>query len=293
MPRHGKFYKKEAFHRMKNKTSRVLVLVFAIIIAITAAAAICTYFALTGHFDHAIFHYDSSPVSNAARILPWCAIITALVCSIAIRRDKSLGVELPITAGGTFASVLTGLLMISSAVFAVIINQRDLEMRFPQIVPIAAAAAVLSAVYLIASPFIKNCSVRTAFSFAPAVWAASMLLKEYFRSGEPINSPLRDLDLSMYAFLLLYFTERIRFHLNNQKSAAYYFCAFSAFTFTGAAALPELAVCLTDDSFSFNFASLCVGAALVIFIAIDIITAIKVTGGSSTAPEHAAKQDEN
>ena len=70
MPRHGKFYEKEAFHMMKNKTSRVLVLVFAIIIAITAAAAICTYFALTGNFDHAIFHYDSSPVSAAARILP-------------------------------------------------------------------------------------------------------------------------------------------------------------------------------------------------------------------------------
>ena len=274
---------------MKNKTSRALALVFAIIIAITAASAVVTYFALTRHFDHAICHYDLSPVSYAARILPWCAVATAIVCAFAVRRRTSLEGEPSVSTFGTFASLLSGLLMLSSAVF-VVIGERTIESRFPQIVWVAAAAAVLGGIYFVASPFVKDGAVITALSFAPALWAASVLLQEYFRAGEPINSPLRDLDLSMYAFLLLYFTESIRFRLKSQSSAIYYFCALSAIAFTGCAALSKLAVSFTDSSFDFNLISYCVGTALVLHIASDIVSVIRMTDAHDIAPKHAAKR---
>lgn len=272
---------------MKKKQLRVFALVSIIILVISAVSAVCTYLALTRNFDHEIFHYGNTLAAMLARILPWCAAAIAAIFAIGIRGmfafDDAVepGAASPLK---TFTSVLTSLLMIASAVFTFLGN-RTAETRFEGIVWIAAVAAIFSGVYFAVSVLGKSSGALTALAFAPALWAASMLLREYFRAGEPINSPLRDMDLAAYSFILLFFTEKIRFRLKNHTPSIYFFCSLTALTFTVTSALPKLIVYFTDDSFTFNLIDLCLAVCIALFIAVDIVFAISSVV-RARVPEH-------
>lgn len=248
---------------MKNSAKNVLTVTIAVVIILTVISSVFSYFAMANDFDHEICHFEKGSVNAAvAIIMPIAAALVSACCALFIRKKISLQTSPVIGIPTVFTSVLVGLLMLVSAVFTVI---GDGEL--PKLSIGASIAAVFSCVYFLLLPFTEGKTFMTFFSFAPATWAAMKLLEEYFRTGEPINSPIRSINLTMFAFLLLFFSEEIRFRIGRQFAGVYYFCALSALAFTGVAVFPKLAIILTGTAgFDFDFIDWCLGAVVFLFI---------------------------
>jgi len=77
-------------------------------------------------------------------------------------------------------------------------------------------------------------------SFSPVGWAAFKLLEEYFRDGEPINSPIKTVDILTYAFTAVFFLYEIRLSLGREKWKAYIIFGFIAATLCAYSSIPTL-----------------------------------------------------
>lgn len=267
------------------KTVRnILTVSIAIIAVLTAASAVFSYLALSTEFDHVLYYFNAGSVNAALGMyLPVAAMVTALVCALLIRRKVSFGALPPANLPTVFASALSGLLLIVSTVFSFLLS----DGAEPSKLSVSAAVfAIIAAVYFLLLPFAEDKLVMIPLSFAPCIWAALKLLEEYFRSGEPINSPIRVVNLTMLAFLLLFFAEEIRFFIDRQSPAIYYFCALSALTFTGAAAFPKLALILADVS-GFDFSVL----DWFLYIALFFFVLARMTALPSVSTEYVAEVD--
>lgn len=248
---------------MKKTTGITLVIFIAAVLAITVVSSVMGYIAMTTEFDHKLFYFNAdSLLGKLYIILPIASSLLSLVCGIMLRKKVSFTNIPAANVPTTFASVLTGLLILASAVFTVISGS-----ELSKISTAAVVFSFISAVYFIVLPFANGKSFMALFSFSPAIWAALKLLEEYFREGEPINSPIKIVNLTMFAFLLLFFAEEIRFGIGRQIPGVYYFCILSAIAFTGNAVLPKLAIILTDNSlFEFSVIDWCLCAAVFMFL---------------------------
>ena len=248
---------------MKKSCKTVLTAAIAVIIILTAVSAAFSYLALVNDYDHDIRHFDKGSVSAAIGMyLPIAASIIALACSLFIRKKLSFSKAPESGAATVFTSVLTGLLMIAFAALTVAGGGEISKITYGVII-----TAALSGIYFLLLPFLSGRTFMAYLAFAPALWSALKLLEEYFRDGDPINSPVRIVNLTMFAFLLLFFSEEVRFGIGRQLVGSYYFCALSAVAFTGAAVFPKLAVILTGaEGFDFVFMDWCLCAAVFLFI---------------------------
>lgn len=248
-----------------KKVRNILTVSIAIIAVLTVASAVFSFLALSTEFDHVLYYFNAGSVNAALGMyLPIAALAAAAVCALLIRKKASFNAMPPANLPTVFASVLSGLLLIVSTVFSVLFS----DMAESSKLSVAASVfAIIAAVYFMLLPFAEKKPFMAFLSFAPCIWAALKLLEEYFRSGEPINSPIRVVNLTMLAFLLLFFAEEIRFFIDRQSPAIYYFSALSALAFTGAAVFPKLAIILADiPGFDFSVLDWFLYAALFFFI---------------------------
>jgi len=248
---------------MKKSTGTLLTIFVSAVLVLTIASSVIGYFAMTAGFDHKLFYFNIDSILGPLYIiLPVAACLISLVCGIMLRKKVSF-TDIPSSnIPTTFTSTLTGLLMIASAVLTLISGNELSRLSVAAVV-----FAFVSAVYFIALPFANGKPFMALLSFSPVGWAAFKLLEEYFRDGEPINSPIKTVNLTMFSFLLLFFAEEIRFGIDRQIPGSYYFCILSAVTFTGNAVFPKLAIILTDNSlFEFSVIDWCLYAALFTFL---------------------------
>lgn len=266
---------------MKASTKKILITAIVAVLIITVVSAVCSFIAMTKEFDHDLFYFKRGSTTAAlAMYLPVAAAVLSLVCGLLVGRQIKFTDAPAANVPTVFASVLSGLLVIVSSVFAF--------MGAEPLAGISLGAAVTGFVcgaYLIILPFMGNKPFMSLLSFAPVVWTALKLLEEYFREGEAINSQIRTINLTMLAFLLLFFAEDVRFGINRQIPGAYYFCILSATAFTGSAVLPKLAVILTDNTrFGFSVIEWCMGAALFMFL-LARLSALPAVTADRDAPE--------
>ena len=254
-----------------------MLIMIAVIFAITVISSVCSYIAMANEFDHNIFHFKKGSVCAAiAMYLPILSSVVALAGMFILRKKMSFH-SVPSTTGipMTFSSTFVGVMLIVSAFLGkapsdyVSQNQPIAVFNLSTWVTIT---AIISGVYFLLIPFVKK-SFMTLMAFSPVLWAAFSLLEEYFRAGEPINSPIRTINLTMFSFLLLFFAEDIRFGLGNQIVGTYYFCLLSAISFTGTAVLPKIAIIIVDNSkFKFDIISWCLCAAILLFLLARLTT---------------------
>jgi len=255
---------------MAKNIKIILTAAVAAVIAVTLAASIFVYLAFIGDFDHKLFYFNKGSVNAVlGTVLPFIGALIAVVTGFILRKKASFTDSPSANLPTIFASIVTGILVIASA-FVPGGVASGLTTVKPAVFMIL---SVLAGGYFIALPFIRPCietpkgSFMTSLSFAPALFAAMMLLEEYFRLGEALNSPIRIANLTMYSLLLLYFAEDIRFAIGKASPALYYLISLSALSFTGAASIPKLIVILGGaEGFSFNFMEWCVGAAMFMFV---------------------------
>lgn len=250
-------------HTMKKSTKIFLTVTVAAVLIITVLSAVFSYVAMTKHFDHELFYFNAgSAFGSLAIYLPVTASALAVICGIVIRKKIKFAEAPAANIPTVFTSVLMGLLMIASAVFTITGGAELSRISMGVII-----TGIIGGIYFLLFPFMGDKPYVLFLSFVPAIWAALKLLEEYFREGEPINSPIRTINLTMLAFVLLFFAEEIRFGIDRQIPGTYYFCTLSAVAFTGSAVLPKLAIILTDNSlFEFSFIEWCLGAAIFLFL---------------------------
>jgi len=257
---------------MKKSVRNTLTVTAVIIILLTVISAVFAYIAMANDFNHDIFHYNRNSINAfVGTYLPLVAAVVALECAFIIRKKVSFKSVPEINIPMMFASVLTGLTMLVSVFFGERANSSEIitwsgNTTTPAISKWVGVVAVICAVYFLLLPFVKK-SFMTALSLSPAIWAALKLLEEYFREGEPINSPIRTANLAMFSLLLLFFAEDVRFGINGQIASVYYFCTFTAIAFTGTAVIPKLIIILSgNEAFRFNLVDWCLYAALFLFL---------------------------
>lgn len=248
---------------MKRSIKNQLTAAVAAVLAITVVSAILGYIAMTKDFDHTLFYFNRDSIfGSLSMVLPVIASLIAVICGILIRKKVEFTDVPSANISTIFTSVLMGLLMIAHAVLSLMGDAQLSRISTGVVI-----TGIISGVYFVLFPFINGKSFMIFLSFAPTFWAALKLLEEYFREGEPINSPIRTVNLTMFAFVLLFFAEEIRFVIDRQIPGTYYFCILSAVAFTGSAVLPKLAVIITDNSlFKFSFIEWCLGAAIFLFL---------------------------
>ncbi len=265
---------------MKKTANIILTVTIAAVILMTVVSSIFSYIAMTGEFDHDIGHFKVGSVSaGIAMYLPIAAAAVSLVGGLLIRKKITFDGIPDTNIPTVFTSVLAGLLLIASAVFTVIEATELSRITIGVIV-----TAVIGGLYLILLPFMHKKPFMIFLSFVPPVWAALKLLEEYFSDGGPINSPIRTINLTMLAFLLLFFAEEIRFRIDCQIPCTYYFLTLSALAFTGNAVFPKLAIILTGNTvFDFSFIDCAVGVAMFMFLLARLSALPSVTEEPSKA----------
>ncbi|MBE6709312.1 MAG: hypothetical protein E7578_08750 [Ruminococcaceae bacterium] len=248
---------------MNKIVKYTLTVAVALTFIITIIASVFSYIAMTQSFDHTLGYFDVGSVAAATALyLPLAVPVIAVIACIIIRKKVSFKDSPAAGIPTVFTSVLTGLLMIAGAYFTFSGEGALTKLDIGIII-----TAVISAVYFILLPFFGSKSFMLFLSFAPALWAAFRLLDEYFRVGAPINSPIRTINLTMFAFLLLFFAEEIRFGIDKQSVGGYYFFILSAIAFTGCATFPKLIIIFTNNAdFNFGFIEWCLGAAVFMFL---------------------------
>lgn len=248
---------------MKKTANNILTVFIAAVILMTVVSAVFSYIAMANEFDHDIGHFNTGSVSaGIAMYLPIAAAAVSLIGGLLIRKRIAFDEVPPANIPTVFSSVLAGLLLIASAIFAVIEAVEPSRITMGAIV-----VALISGVYFLLLPFMQKKTFMIFLSFAPPVWAALKLLEEYFSDGGPINSPIRTINLTMLAFLLLFFAEEIRFVIDCQIPSTYYFLTLSALAFTGNAVFPKLVIILTGNTaFEFSFIDCAVGVAMFMFL---------------------------
>lgn len=255
---------------MKKSVKNTLVASVALVILITVLSSVFSYISMTEYFDHDIGHYkNDTPITAAAMYLPFAATIISVVCAILIRKKVSFAKEPEINIPTVFSSLLTGLLLVAVSVFTVTDGDVLSRLSFAAVI-----AGLISAVYFILFPFLNGKSFMMFLSFIPPVWAALKLLEEYFRVGSPINSPIRTVNLTMLAFILLFLAEEIRFYIGTHSVGIYYFCILNAIVFTGNAIIPKLAVIISgNNEFGFSFIGCCLGFGMFLFLLSRLLAA--------------------
>lgn len=255
---------------MKKNVKYALVCTMVYTFLIMVICAVLSFTALSKEFDHSLGYFMADSTAAAVSMyLPLSIPVVAFACGWYIRKEFSISA--PETSGISviFTSVLTGVLMIASGVFR-IINSTTLENLAKGII----VAALISGICFIAIPFIKNKAIGTLLFFPPAVWAALSLIEEYFRDGSPINSPLKTVNLTMFAFILLLFTEELRFSVGRQLTGSYYFTILCAAAFTGIATLPKITIIAfkNNDTFNFDTITWCLCGAIFLFVLARLAT---------------------
>ncbi len=248
---------------MNKIVKNTLIAAIALTVIITVIASVFSYIAMTQNFDHALGYFNIGSASAATALyLPLAVPVIAVIACIILRKKVSFTGS-PVAGIPTiFASVLTGLLMLAT-VFFTSSGEGELTKLSVGII----ITSIIGAIYFILLPFFGNKQFMLFLSFAPALWAAFRLLEEYFRVGAPINSPIRTINLTMFAFLLLFFAEEIRFGIGKQSVGGYYFFILSAIASTGCATFPKLIIIFTNNSdFNFSFIEWCLGAAIFMFL---------------------------
>ncbi len=249
---------------MKESVRNTLFAAIVLAFIITVISSILGYIAMTNDFDSTLGYFEIGSMPAAMYLyLPLAVPVIALVCAFVIRKEFSIGAPASSGVFNIFTSVLTGLLMIGSGVLTCI---SGVALSKPAIGIVV--SAFISGVCFIITPFLKNRPTTYLLALFPALWAAMNLIEEYFRDGAPINSPIRTVNLAMFAFLLLFFTEELRFGISKQLTGTYYFCILCGIAFTGSATLPKLAIIIMgkNDVFNFDLISWCLCAALFLFL---------------------------
>lgn len=271
---------------MQTNVRKAITISSILTLVITAIASVCNYFAMAYSFDHELGYFDLGSITAAFAVyLPLLVPVIGIVCAVSIRKKASFHSAPAVGIPTVFTSILVGLLMVASAFFAFSAEGPLTNLEIGVVV-----FSLISAVYFFAIPFCQGKPSMIFLSFAPAIWAALRLLEEYFREGGPINSPIRTVNLSMIAFLLLFFAEEIRFGIGNQITGPYLFCLFSAIAFTGNAVFPKIAIIFTKSNnyFSFSFMEWCLAAAIFLFLVARLITA-PASLGEYIAPKKKSK----
>lgn len=254
---------------MKKTVRNTLFAAIAFTFIITVLSAVLGFIAMTTDYDASLGYFAIGSVPAAISLyLPLSVPVVVAIVAVFIRKEFSIGMpERGISS--LFTSVLTGLLMISSGVFSWINGT-----AFSKLAAGIIIFAILGGVVFAASGFIKDKIISNLLMVVPAIWAALHLVEEYFREGLPINSPLRTASLAMFAFLLLFFTEELRFGINRQLTGAYYFCILSAIAFTGSTAIPRFFIILAgkNNMFGFDLISCCLYVALFFFLVVRLVS---------------------
>lgn len=265
---------------MKRSIRITTTAIIIFVLAVTVASSVFGYIAMTNQFDHILYYFDANSVLGKLYIiLPIIGAAASLALVPLMRKKVSVTDAPSANVPVLFCSVLSGLLMIVSSYFtligfesmpaaATISNYFSYNGVQPlsKVSLFAAIFGIIGGIYLILFPFLGKKPFMSLASAAPMVWAALKLLEENFREGDPMNSPIRTVNLTMFAFILLFFAEEIRFYVGRQIPGTYYFVTLSAIAFTGNAVIPKLIIILTDNS-SFDFSSITwwLGAALLLF----------------------------
>lgn len=275
---------------MKKPTRILLTVIVAAVLVITAVSSVFGYIAMTEDFDHQLCYFNAGSVYGSLYILlPIIASAISVICGIMLRKKVSFIKAPSANIPTVFTSVLTGLLMFASAIITYT-NSSELS----KISTAAVIFAIVAGIYFVLLPFMGEKPFMAFLSFAPALWATFKLLEEYFRQGEPLNSPIKTVSLTMFAFLLLFFAEEIRFGFDRQIPGTYYFCILSAVAFTGNAVLPKLAIILTGDSiFEFFIIDWCLGAAVLLFLLARLSAIPAVLGEYKENKETDTEPEEN
>lgn len=273
-----------------NKNLRIILIsAVAAVLGITVIGAVFGFFAYTRDFDYSLFYFNKGSVSALlTTALPFAAAAVSVALSFILRGKASFadapGESIPLY----FASIVTGCLIISSAFIPGGVGEALVTVDRGLFVTVS----LLTGIYFILSPFpaltpgFKDplSIVMTVLSFSPSLFVGLMLVEEYFRTGEPLNSPIRTANLAMYALLLLYFAEDIRFAIGKARPASYYFCLLTAFAFTGAATLPKLVLILTGaEGFSFVPMEWFICAAILMFMLSRLYALPRIIAPSSPA----------
>lgn len=253
-------------------------------ILLSAAAALFYYFALSFDFDQKLNHFERGSIFFVLSVVLICAALAVSVVIALFSKRMEVQVKLPGGSGLTFFAIMTGLLLIASAVFSLIdISSNGGAGKFDIVRHLLAIPA---AVYFLAVALTKTqedgstkpsgiaCALLGIF---PVAWSIFSMMAAYFDGSVELNSPLKTVPLCFYIVTMLYFAAEGR-HLAGNGIAP----KFVLFVSAGAAvtlftSFPQLAISLFDDA-GFGYTMLESGAlfAMALYMTARAFTSLSV-----------------
>ena len=240
---------------MKSYRPKTFVIILSSIAAAFAVGgAILMFLAMTNDFDASIMHFEyGSAFAGAAFAV--CVMSVALAAGGFFMSTNRIAYDdgAKFSSITVFISTLAGLTCLLYAFVAIRggLPETKIAVYIAEIV-----FSILSAAFFLmkaAGVFEK----KPAFSLTglfPALMCAFALLRVYFDSNEPLNSPLKIYQIVMLVTFMLYFTAESGISIGRPKmSRKFTFASLTAISIGGMISISRVASRVADvDTFNFN-----------------------------------------
>ena len=240
---------------MKSYRPKAFVIILSSIAAAFAlGGAILMFLAMTNDFDVSIMHFEYGSAFAGAAFAVCIMSIALAVCGFFMSTNRiAYDDGSKFSSLTVFISTLAGLTCLLYAFVAIRggLPETKIAVFIAEIV-----FAILSAAFFLmkaAGVFEKKPSLSLTGLF-PALMCAFALLRVYFNSDEPLNSPLKIYQIVMLVAFMLYFTAESGISIGRPKmSRKFTFASLAAISIGGMVSISRIASRIADvDSFGFN-----------------------------------------
>ena len=240
---------------MKSYRPKTFVIILSSIAAAFAVGgAVLMFLAMTNDFDASIMHFEyGSAFAGAAFAV--CIMSIALAAGGFFMSTNRIAYDdgSKFSSLTVFISTLAGLTCLLYAFVAIRggLPETKIAVFIAEIV-----FSILSAAFFLmkaAGVFEKKPALSLTGLF-PALMCAFALLRVYFNSDEPLNSPLKIYQIVMLVTFMLYFTAESGISIGRPKmSRKFTFASLAAISIGGMVSISRVASRISDvDSFAFN-----------------------------------------
>ena len=233
----------------RSKSKIFLIIISFIALAAACGGAVTLFLAMERDYEPAIHHftYDSVLSPTAAAICASGLIFAIVGAFVTSKRLIFAEKGSKNTFVGIFTAVLAGLMC--GLVFCVGVKGGIGDEEKPGILLAELTFIVLSAVYFFLKAFgaFSKKPALSLFGLLPALMCAFMILRLYFNSEEPLNSPLKIFEIVMLVSFMFYFTAETGISILRPKmNRKYVFAGILAITSGGMVAASRLAARIAD-----------------------------------------------
>lgn len=280
--------------RLKPYSSKnVVMIISSAAAALAVGGAALLFFAMTKDFDVSIMHFEYGS-AFAASALAICLAGIALAAAGFFASTNRLIYDIgnKFSSATVFISTLAGLTCLLYAFVGI----RGGLPETKKVVFIAEIVlSVLSAAFFLmkaAGVFEKKASL-SLLGLLPSLMCAFSLLRVYFNSEEPLNSPLKIYQIVMLVAFMLYFTAETGVSIQRPKmSRKFTFASVAAISVGGMVSLSRIAARVADvDSFG-NFNMVIETFRLILWLYVVVTFTIKLMNASENSGSYALTDSE-